>query len=58
MFAVFNPSKENSIIKVLLKKLKPNCKEQIVFIVPFSVYISDSMDEFRQLSIRNIVFSS
>ena len=37
-FAVFNSSKDKSIIKVLLKKTKPNCWEQILFSVPFSVY--------------------
>ena len=38
MFAVFNSSKEKLIIKVLLKKMKPSCSEQIIFNVPFSVY--------------------
>ena len=38
MFAVFFSSKEKSIKKVLLKKTKPNCWEQILFSVPFSVY--------------------
>ena len=38
MFAVFNSSKEKPIIKVLLKKTKPKCLEQILFSVPFSVY--------------------
>ena len=38
MFAVFNSSKEKSNIKVLLKKMKPNCWEQILFSVSFSVY--------------------
>ena len=57
MFAVFNSSKEKSIIKVLLKKRKPNCWEQI-FLVYRLLYSSDSMDEFRQLCIRDIVVSS
>ena len=38
MFAVFNSSKEKSIIKVLLKETKPNCWEQILFSAQFSVY--------------------
>ena len=57
MFAVFNSSKEKPIIRVLLKKTKPNCCEQI-FLVYRLVYIFDSMDEFRQLFIRKIVVSS
>ena len=38
MFAVFNSSKEKSIVKLLLKETKPNCWEQILFSVQFSVY--------------------
>ena len=52
MFSVFISSKEKSITKVLLKKTKPNCWEQILFSVPFSVNFWLD-DEFRQLSIRN-----
>ena len=37
MFAVFNSSKEKSILKELLKKTKPNCWEQILFSVPISL---------------------
>ena len=58
MFAVLNSSKEKPIIKVLLnKKTKPNCWKKFYLIYSL-VYISDSMDEFRQLSLRNIVVSS
>ena len=57
MFAVLNSSKEKPIIKVLLKKTKPNCWKNFYFLYSL-VYISDSMDEFRQLSLRNIVVSS
>ena len=50
MFAVFNSSEEKSIIKVLLKETKPTV--EIKFYLVYSlVYISDSMDEFRQLSL-------
>ena len=39
MFAVFNLSKEEPFIKLLLRKTKPNCSKQILFNVPFSVYL-------------------
>ena len=51
MFALFSSSKEKPIRKVLPKKTKPNCWQQILFSIPFSVFFY-SMDEFRQLSIR------
>ena len=56
MFAVFNSSKEKSILKVLLKKTKPTVENKF-FLVYRLVYNSDSMDELRQLSITNVVVS-
>ena len=56
MLAVFKSSKEKSIIKVLLKKRNPTVENQFHLVYRL-VYIYDSMDEFRQLSIRNIVVS-
>ena len=57
MFAVFNSSKEKSILKVLLKKKNPTVENKF-YLVYRLVYNSDSMDELRQLSIRNVVVSS
>ena len=58
MFAVFNSSKEKTIIKVLLKKTKPTCCEQFLLLYRL-VYIFDSMEYSRQLSTKkNNVVSS
>ena len=57
MFALFISAKENSIIKVLLKETAPDFDTKF-YLVYRLVYISDSMGEFRQLSIKNIVVSS
>ena len=57
MFAVIIPSKEKSIIKVLPKKRNPAFDNKF-YLVYQLVYISNSMDEFRQLFITNIVVSS
>ena len=57
MFAVFNWSTEKSIIKLLLKKGNPTVGNKFLLVYRL-VYISDSMDEYRQLTIKNIVVSS
>ena len=57
MFALFSSSKKKPIRKVLPKKTEPKFWQQILFSIPFSVF-SDSMDDFRQLTIREFVVSS
>ena len=57
MFAIFNSFKEKSFLKVLLKKQNPTVENKF-YLVYRLVYNSDSIDELRQLSIRNVVVSS
>ena len=56
VFPVLKSSKEKPILKIMLMKTKPNRKQ---FYLPYPlVHISDSMDEPRQLSTRNVVVFS
>ena len=56
MFSVFSSSKEKPIISIAKENETQLMKT--IFLVYRLVYIFDSMDEFRQLSLRNIVVSS
>ena len=54
MFALVNSSKEKSILKEFLQKITQLLRKNL-FGIPL-VHISNSMVEFRQLSIINGVF--
>ena len=53
MFALLNSYKGKNILEVLLKKRIPT--NENLFSIPL-VHISNSMNEFGQLSILNVVF--
>ena len=58
MFAVFNSSNEKINYNGIAEENETQLLRANHTVVYRLEYISDSMDEFRQLSIKNIVISS